>query len=416
MRLRRKRLFLSSLLSLVLALPAGAQTGMTLSENARVSLLTIYPGNELYSTFGHSAIRIVDPAVKLDRIYNYGTFSFDEPGFYIKFCRGKLDYQLAAYSYNWAEAEYTQDQRPIIEQKLRLTPAMRQAVFQFLEWNHLPENRRYRYDFFFDNCATRIRDVFENTLGDSLALYYDDSRQMTFRDYIDLYLVNLPISDYGIDLGLGAKTDRRATAREALFLPDYLYEAFAGATITVGGETLPLVSATDTLLWFEGRQTPPARDTLPWADIILWGVLGVSAVITVHAFRGNGNTGARSSRDSTLLNRWLDYPLFGLTGLVGWLIVFLWFFTDHTSTPNNWNILWAWPSHLFIFLAPSLLKRHPGGRIYFAVCAGVMLLTLLGWPLWPQRLNTATIPLVLALGVRSGWIFWESVRNLKRRR
>ena len=392
------------LLSFLLTLSAGAQTGMTLSENARVSLLTIYPGNELYSTFGHSAIRIVDPAYKLDRIYNYGTFSFEEPGFYIKFCRGKLDYQLAAYSYSWAEAEYTQDQRPIIEQKLRLTPAMRQAVFQFLEWNYLPDNRRYRYDFFFDNCATRIRDVFENTLGDSLALYYNDSRQMTFRDYIDLYLVNLPFSDYGIDLGLGAKTDRLATAREALFLPDYLYEAFGGATITIGGETLPLVSATDTLLWFEGRQTPPTRDTLPWADIVLWGVLGVSAVVTLRN---------RSSRDSTLLNRWLDYPLFGLTGLVGWLIVFLWFFTDHTSTPNNWNILWAWPTHLFIFLAPSLLKRYPGGRIYFAVCAGVMLLTLLGWPLWPQRFNTATIPLVLALMVRSGWMAWGKRRRAK---
>ena len=100
-------------------------------------MLTVWPGDELYSTFGHNAIRIIDPQLGLDRIYNYGTFNFDESGFYIKFCRGKLDYYLGAYHYKWAESDYIMEKRPTISQQLNLTPEMRMAVFRFLEWNLL---------------------------------------------------------------------------------------------------------------------------------------------------------------------------------------------------------------------------------------------------------------------------------------
>ena len=371
-----------------------AQPALSISDSAEIMLLTIYPGNELYSTFGHSAIRVLDKSQRMDRIYNYGTFSFAEPGFYLKFTRGQLDYILSAYPYKYAHQMYVDEKRPIIAQVLNLSPEMKQVVFKFLEWNYLPENRRYRYDFFFDNCATRIRDIFENTLKDSIHLYYNNEREFTFRNYIDIYLVNHPFSDYGIDLSLGEETDRIATGREALFLPDYLFESFAGSSIRHNGIMEPLVARTDTLLWFDGAKNPPVATAFPWAGIIIWTIFLLALFVTWQEFQ-----------DKQQMAKWLDRFLFSLAGFIGLLVVFLWFFTDHKVTPDNWNLAWAWPTHL-IFLIPSILKKIP--KHYFAAYTGMVLVVLLGWGFLPQSLHTATIPMLLSLGLRSGMHFYNS--------
>ncbi len=372
-----------------------AQRPGRLSEQAIISMLTISPGTELYTTFGHSAFRVVDPALNLDRIYNYGTFDFDEPGFYLKFCRGKLDYKLSAYRYIWAQNMYIEEERAIIEQRLNLTAEMKDFLFEFLEWNHLPQNRYYRYDFFFDNCATRIRDVFERTLGEDVQLYFNENRHLTFRQYIDQYLKALPFSDYGIDLALGAITDRVATAREAMFLPDYLYESIAGGKIHINGQWQPLVARTDTL-HFPPRAANP-ETALPWMDFILWAVLLVTVFLTFRQYRsGNGR--------STPVN-WIDYLLFGVTGLVGVVITLLWFATEHSTTVDNWNLLWAWPVNLLIAGLLPFFRKLNGLKGYFAVYAGFLIITLAGWAFWPQDLHEANIPLILALGLRSGWLF-----------
>lgn len=364
-----------------------------LSENAQVSLLTIYPGEELYATFGHSAIRIVDAEHQLDRVYNYGTFSFEEPGFYIKFARGLLDYMLSAYSYQLLVYIYTEERRPVIEQVLNLTPAMKDKIYHFLEWNYLPQNRRYRYDFFFDNCATRIRDVFENNLEGNLHLYLNTGRRLTFRQYIDLYLDRHSISHFGMDLGLGTESDRIATPREAMFLPDFLFESFAKATITINGETEPFVTQTDTLLWFEGADKPSS--TLPWADITFWGLFALIAALTFLSYR---------AKNSLLqLNRWIDVVLFGLIGLAGLLILFLWFGTDHKVTPNNWNLMWTWPTHVIIIVFLFFKNKPKWLFPYFILYAMTLLVFLAGWPFWPQGFNSAIFPLVLTLALRSGW-------------
>lgn len=364
-----------------------------LSENARVSLLSIYPGTELYAAFGHSAIRIVDAEAELDRVYNYGTFSFEEPGFYLKFARGLLDYMLSAYSYQFLIYIYTDERRPIIEQVLNLTPAMKDKIYRFLEWNYLPQNRRYRYDFFFDNCATRIRDVFEKNLDGNLHLYLNSERKLTFRQYIDLYLGHHPISHFGMDLGLGDRSDRIATPWEAMFLPDFLFESFAKATITIDGETEPFVVKMDTLLWFEGADKPSY--TLPWADIIFWGLFALIAALTFWSYR--------SKNFLPRLNRWVDVILFGLIGLVGLLILFLWFGTDHKVTPDNWNLMWTWPTHIIIIVFLFFKNKPKWLFAYFALYTFTLLVFLAGWRFWPQGFNSANFPLVLTLALRSGW-------------
>ncbi len=365
-----------------------------LSPQSRISLLTIAPGTELYNTFGHSAIRIVDPLYQMDDIYNYGTFNFDEPGFYVKFTQGKLNYYLSAYDFRFAEGVYRDEKRYIIEQQFNLTAEMKDQVFLFLRRNYQPANRFYRYDFFFDNCATRIRDVFEETLGDQLTLSYNETRQLTFRDYIDIYLKNLPFSDYGIDLALGADTDRIATAREAVFLPDFLYEAFDDATIVIDGETVPFVAKRDTLLWFDPSLTQ--QEATPWPTIIIWFLLTLAVAAT--AYQWFAKAPAKRVFD------WIDIGLFGFAGMVGLLIAFLWFGTDHKVTPENWNLLWAWPSHIMVMGLLIISARKEWFSWYFHLNSAALILTLICWFVIPQRLHLATIPLVIALLVRSIWL------------
>ncbi len=335
-------------------------------------MLTVSPGDALYSTFGHSAIRVVDPAFDLDIVFNYGTFDFNQPGFYIKFARGKLDYLLSAYRYIYAYEQMKVEQRSIIEQQLNLTASQRDKVFQFLRWNNRPENRSYRYDFFFDNCATRIRDVFEGQLGESLQLYYNEKRRLTFRGYLNLYLGNHPWSSLGINLGLGSKADRIAEPRDALFLPDFLYESFAGGRILRDGLALPLVAKTDTLLW---HPESTARETsVTWVDFLFAVILVLVLFLSLQEFTGRWSVPPRMV--------WMDYLLYGLSGFVGLLIAFLWWGTDHNVTQNNWNLLWAWPTHLLALLMVAKRRRSDWMRGYFALAllgtAGLLPVWLFG--------------------------------------
>ena len=154
----------------------------TIANDAEISIITIGPGDMLYDSFGHNAIRVADPSNGKDIVFNYGTFDFNTPNFYIKFGRGKLPYALSVRPYNYFKRNYIAEKRWMKEQKLDLTYGEKVTIFDFLLNNAQPENKEYRYDFFFDNCATRIRDVLVTGLGDKLT--YNDTayvpKQYTF--------------------------------------------------------------------------------------------------------------------------------------------------------------------------------------------------------------------------------------------
>ena len=200
----------------------------SLTENARISLLTCGPGTEIYSYFGHSAIWIVDDSSGIDKVYNYGMFDFDDPNFALKFARGKLLYKLAVTDINRFMAEYVHTNRTVREQLLNLDYQQKQRVYEFLETNYLPENRYYLYDFYFDNCATRIRDVFENILKDKLHLNYKSYLQgdKTYRQLIKPDLETELWLTLGIDIIMGMPTDRISASKDYTFLPDYMEIAF----------------------------------------------------------------------------------------------------------------------------------------------------------------------------------------------
>ena len=182
-----------------------------------ISLLTIAPGDMVYDTYGHSALRVNYPDRDMDLVYNYGLYDFNTPGFVMKFMRGKLLYQVGAHRYNSFLYNYNLDKRSIYEQKLNLNEIEKAALIKALRINMLKENRSYKYDFFFDNCSTRLRDLFE-VAADSLEIH-GEIQALTYRDLIKKHQYGMPWSDFGIELIIGAKADVLSSLDDQMFLP-----------------------------------------------------------------------------------------------------------------------------------------------------------------------------------------------------
>ena len=204
------------------------------SCNIQISLLTCSPGEELYSTFGHSALRVIDSSTNTDIIYNYGTFDFDDPAFYSKFTRGKLMYFVSVQKFESFFEEYQYYQRGITEQILDLSCSEKEKLVSALRENAKEENKYYKYDFIVDNCTTRLRDiVFKNADAPVITSDIRPNEKITFRKLIHKYLDSSYQywSKLGIDMLLGRPVDKKLTNNEAMFLPDYLLKGFDSSTI-----------------------------------------------------------------------------------------------------------------------------------------------------------------------------------------
>jgi len=367
----------------------GGVESRLLSDSARISLVTILPGKKVYSLFGHNALRVFDPERGIDIAYNYGTFDFGNPlTFSARFAYGDLNYRLTRQSYERMVAFYpVEEGRPVLEQRLDLDAEQREEVFRFLERNAQPENAYYRYDFYYDNCATRIRDVLEDILGPGLVTGASDPG-VTMRQLLDPYLAERSWLHFGMDAGQGLPADAPATSRSELFLPDRLADWAAAARVVGPDGERPLVARTDSIGWTPERAA--LRGAPNWPFFAFTAVLGLVVWITVLDLRSN-----RPGR------AWLDVPLFALLGLTGLLIAFLWFVSLHAVTKGNANLLWALPTNLVLAWA----SVRSGGRRWVEFLlwgtAVASLLFVLGWPLWKQEVPLATLPLAVAVVIRT---------------
>ncbi len=372
----KKLLYLLCLLGF---LQASAQLPETLSPDAEVSLLTCTPGADLYSLFGHSALRIRDPQIGMDIVYNYGMFSYSDD-FYVNFAMGELNYRLGIQDFPNFMAEYIHDQRGVTEQVLNLDPGEVHEIYTFLNWNFLPENRVYKYDYFYNNCSSKLADILEDKLGEKLE-WKDlaEPSQPSFRNIIDRYLIYHPWGDFGIDLGLGLPCDVVPTSREYVFLPEKLLEAYDVAT--VNGK--PLVLRKHELTEAKGL-------TYQWSLFdptpLFWLIFGIIAVISALGWKYKR------------LFKALDVFLFVSLGALGALIFFLWFISAHDAGANNFNMLWAWPTHI---LAIPLLFFAKPRKAYWTAYGVVLILALVSFPFLPQMLHLATIPIMLAMLLRA---------------
>lgn len=359
------------------------------SSHVRISILTCSPGADLYSTFGHSGIRVTDTTTHSDKVYNYGTFDFYDPDFYLKFVRGKLYYYLDVEQYNDFLRGYQYEKRSIVEQELLLTTREKLELLQALKVNAREENKYYRYDFLFDNCATRIRDIVnKNVSGGMQVPVILPEGGMTFRELIYYYLDKNKAywSKLGIDILLGSGLDRKATDAESMFLPDYLYKGFDSAKV---GNRLIVKNRQDLL-----KSPPLTAGGSLLTPFVVFSVLLVFYVLAFVVFKSNTH----------IIIKVLDFVLFLLTGLIGVLLVFMWVGTDHQLCRNNLNLLWAIPLHSIA--AFSIIRKKQWAKRYWLFSAGFAVLLLLFWTILPQHLNTSLIPVVILLAWRS-WVQYQ---------
>lgn len=376
------------LIASILFLSAISARAVTLSDSARVSLLTCAPGNELYSCFGHSGIRVTDYRQGFDVVFNYGTFDFGAPNFYLNFLKGHMIYMIGVDAYKDFYDEYVYEQRSIYEQKLHLNDSQRVRIFDFLVNNARPENRNYRYDFLWDNCATRIRDVFEKNIPGVKFDYSSFRDKKSFRTLINDYSEEHPWEQFGMGLLIGLPVDRIATPREETFLPDYLSAAFAHATIS--GQ--PLAAPRETLL----DAKPAIEKTL---DQKVTPVMVFGAILALVIFA----TFYEIRRGKYFYM--IDVVLFFLAGFFGWQFLLLGGFTEHTTTQWNLNILWALPTHLFMAFLTPFVRGRRWVRYYFLLSAVLAGIVVVGWRLLPQHFLLANVLIAAIYAIRSYQVY-----------
>ena len=351
----------------------------TLSDSTKIYLLTCGPGDDLYNTFGHTGIRVFDRSQAIDIVFNYGIFDFDTEGFYTKFLRGKLLYNLGVQKFGSFLQTYKREKRTIYQQELNLTVTDRNKIYAKLIDNYKPENRAYKYDFFFDNCSTRPRDVLELI---SEFQWAEENHDKTFRNILDEYLKGKPWSDFGIDLIIGSVADKKASQEDQMFIPDYLHDHLSKASTPKG----PIVAKEDLILDF--IKLNDKRNKSSWFNPVTLFVilLIIELAIWIQASKPNVH------RLYDLYNKiWLT-----ILGIAGIVILFMWFGTDHIATKQNWNLLWLHPLYLLI-----LLVYNRQGHWLKWICGLSVLLCLFMFFSLPQQFHTAFIFILLIILIKS---------------
>lgn len=354
-----------------------------LGDSSFVSLLTCGPGDEFYTTFGHSALRICDTTVGLDVVYNYGCFSFtDGMLFYLRFAQGDMRYHLARYSMVSFMNEYYSEGRWVEEQVLDLTVQERNNLLAMLEFNYQPDYRYYQYDFFRDNCATRVRDMICNCLNHRTVLKEEPAQEgnLSYRKIIHPYMVqeHLLWWQMGLDIILGYNIDKPCTTWEYMFAPSELMYQIDSARFSDTGSLI----VKDRHMLLEQQRPTPSKTVNP--TLVFWLLFMVIIGLTWGEWKKGWH--------------WLtamDVLLFLVAALLSLLIVFLWFFSLHYCTRPNWNLLWASPLFFYFLFAQRKSNK------WMVMVQLVALLVVVSSVCWmPQQLPPAVVPISLMLFVR----------------
>jgi hypothetical protein len=359
---------------------------VNLSVYSEVSIITAGPGTELYEAFGHSAIRIKDPVLRLDLIYNYGMFDFNAPNFYSNFTKGNLLYRLGRYKFEYFLAGYKRDKRWVKQQVLNLNQDERQAFFMYLENNVLPENASYSYDPYFNNCATKLRDITTTILGDKVNLSDKNlDKNRSFRQLMDKEIPWNTWGSFGINLALGSKLDQTADFTQYMYLPDYVYSIFNNSTLFIQNQPKKLIKREDVLLNFKELE----QETSIYNPFLIFSIISLIGIFLTYSDFKNKKR-----------SKWIDFVILFTTGIVGVLIVFLWFFTDHSTTPNNFNFLWAFAPNLIIAFLILGQQQQKWLNYYFKFSLFLLIIIPILWIVKLQLFPIAVIPLLILLFTR----------------
>lgn len=339
---------------------------------------------ETYSIYGHSALRIVIPEKKSDMVYNWGVFDFSTTNFAWKFAKGRLDYLLDVYPYNSFLKEYMSEKRSVYIQKINLEPGEIEKLFSLIAENLKPENIKYRYDFFYDDCCTRIRDLLEKSLGEKLLYSPAETKKLpTFRDKVGEYQQSFSWLDFGINLIMGIPADKKVSLRDQMFLPMDLQKGLSQATINRGNKMIPLLQNEETVFEFE---RPEIKQNILFSPPMVFCVILILITIFSAMCKGAG------------INKIVDILLFSLFSMLALMMIFFNFFTDHHQMKWNLNIIWLNP--LLILCLVSLIFNK-NWQVWFKWVFYLALIFLLPMIFFPGIFNNALIPLSLIIILRS---------------
>lgn len=359
-------------------------------DSIRFSLLTCGAGEEIYSLFGHTAIRYENFTRGIDAVFNYGIFSFNTPNFILRFTLGETDYQLGVTSYKQFAYEYTWTGRDVWQQTLNLNAEEKKKLLALLEENYLPQNRIYHYNFFYDNCATRPRDQIERAVQGTLE-YADDMTSfqtgISFRDIVHQYTIGHSWARFGIDLCLGSQADKDITRRQMMFAPFYLKDFLAKAQLkNAQGMERPLVSSEDHIIQSPQQTSTEEAPSPLQTAFLLFTIVTIATAYGIYR------------RKSLWL---LDLLLFLAAGVAGCILAFLASFSQHPAVSPNYLLFLFHPLHLLCL--PWMIKRVRKKEKSIYMWANIIVLTffILLWGIIPQEFNLAVLPLALSLWIRS---------------
>lgn len=343
---------LTFILSVVNA-TAGAQS-MTNPDRIQISLLTCSPGKEVWAQYGHTAIRYYDKESGEDLAINYGIFSLDQTYFIPRFVLGMTDYRMGVQPMDMFLAQYSYEGRGVVEQVLNLSAEDKEVIYKALQENMKPENVVYRYNYFFDNCTTRARDMLVNHLHGKV-VYPPAEEDATFRSMIHKWNNKYEWSQFGEDLLLGVNADRKTTKSEQQFLPENLRSDFDKAKYN--GK--PLVKETNVLLDAETEVVEPVFPLSPLSVALIFAV--ISLVMMLFSYRRQQVYWA-----------W-DLALMLTSGLMG-IIFFIMIFSQHPCVSLNFILLFFNPLPLF-FLYSTIKKKKV---IWWKIWGVLIILGLFG--------------------------------------
>jgi hypothetical protein len=400
----------SSLLAgALLMAPAVAQGAVRTLEpgsELRVYLMTMGPGERVWERFGHNAIWILDPASPQDTAYNYGLFDFHQQNFLLRFIRGQMWYWMAGFPAESYVRTYVRDNRSVWVQQLNLPPAARLQLREFLRWNEQPEHRFYHYDYYQDNCSTRVRDALDRVLGGAIKAQTEGlPTGTTYRFHTQRLTTNDPPIFTGLLLALGPGVDRPISAWEEMFLPMALREHARRVVLAgPGGSTVPLVAGERTLFESTAPQPPDAPPSwLPWY-LALGAVVGSLVALLGAAAGDHQPRWARAGIGLVSI-------LWGLVGgLGGVVLTVLWGFTDHVMAYRNENLFQLSPLllGLAVLVPLGLAGVHRAARWARLLALVLASLSLAGFILQAlpglDQVNGPIIALVLPihLGMATG--------------
>lgn len=357
----------------------------SLSDQSTASILTSGVGDEVYVKFGHTAIRISDPQNGLDLVYNFGMFEFDDE-IIIKFINRDLRYYMGVSDYPNYVYAYMQEQRDLREQVLNIPPQKVRKLYAYLMDVYEDESKRYYlYDFFLDNCATRPALALETVLGSDLKWYqHPKANKHSYREFVSHGFRNDPWTNFGIDLLLGTPIDQKMDNTDLMFHPFYLEEIIAKSTYM--GKPL----AQKSKLILKGREREEYKGWFT-PSVVFWTLLVIVIILSVLEFQ------------RTLKVFDITYLL--VLGLLGVMLLYMWFGTAHVQAKWNYNLLWATPIHLFTAVLLFKQKWMEKYYLFFRYAAVFFLIYIVASPILPQGLNPAFRPMIILLVFRYYYMY-----------